>query len=321
MHAVTLPGADLSVSSLCLGTSEFGSRVAQTDAFRMLDAFVAAGGTFLDTANVYADWVPGTKSTSEKTLGAWLAARHNRDQVVLATKGGHPRLESMHHPRLAPANLIHDVDQSLHHLRTECIDLYWLHRDDPQRPVGEILETLADLRRAGKLAAIGCSNWARPRIQAAQEYAAQHGLPGFVADQMLWNLAVLDRGALGDPTLVAMDLDLYRYHRATGLAAIPYSAQANGLFQKLAGRQAQRGGPLPSHYPLAPNRARLRRAEHLARTLGVSLTAIVLGYLQSQPFVTVPIVGCRTLDQLHDSLAGDGVRLTPEQLTYLEAET
>ncbi len=320
MRQLTLPGSDLRVSSLCLGIGQFGSGLGQEISWRLLDAFVEAGGAFVDTANVYGDWVPGLKSPSEKMLGAWLAGRGNRDQVVLATKGGHPRLESMDVSRLAPADLVHDVDESLRHLQVEVIDLYWLHRDDPARPVGEIMQTLADLAAVGKIRSIGCSNWRADRIRAAQEYAAAQGLPGFVGDQMLWSMAALNPNGLPDPTMVAMTPDLYGYHLQSGLAAIPYSSQANGLFQKLSDwRSRDRITPgQAARHPLAENQARLARAQSLARDLGVSLTGIVLGYLQSQPFTTIPIIGCRTLDQLQDSLAGDGVRLSPEQLAFLE---
>jgi aryl-alcohol dehydrogenase-like predicted oxidoreductase len=308
----------LRVSSLCLGTGQYGSKIDRASAFRLLDHFVDHGGNFLDTANVYGDWVPGAKSSSEKVLGAWLHARRNRDQIMLATKGGHPLLQTMHIPRLSPAEIIYDLEQSLGHLQTDRIDLYWLHRDDPPRPVGEILETLAAQVQMGKIRAFGCSNWRVERIRAAQRYAAQHGLPGFVGDQMLWSLAAIDPAALPDRTTVAMEPALYAYHRESGLAAIPYSAQANGLFHKLAERRA--GFQPPAHYPLAANQARRSRAQLLADELKTSLTGIVLGYLQSQPFATVPIVGPQTPAQLQDTLAGDGVRLTQEQLSYLESD-
>lgn len=320
MRQVTLPGSALQVSSLCLGTSQFGSEIGQEESRRLLDAFVDAGGIFIDTANVYGDWAPGLKSPSEKTIGDWLRSRGLRERMVLATKGGHPRLESMAVSRLSPADLIYDVEQSLSHLQTDVIDLFWLHRDDPARSVDEIMQTLADLAAAGKIRYAGCSNWQVERIRAAQEYAAAHRLPGFVGDQMLWSMAVLNPAGLSDPSMVAMTPDLYRYHQAGGLAAIPYSSQANGLFQKLAHwRTKRRITPgQAARYPLAENQARLARAQTLARELQTSLTGIVLGYLQSQPFVTVPILGCRTSEQLADSLTGDGVRLTSDQLQFLE---
>lgn len=320
MRSIRLPNTNLDVSSLCLGTSEFGSKVERATAFELLDAFVDAGGTFIDTANVYGDWVPGTKSSSEKVIGAWLSARGNWDRVVLATKGAHPLLSSMDVPRCAPHEIVHDIEQSLGHLQTDVIDLFWMHRDDLARPTGEIIETLAEQVKAGKIRYYGCSNWRVERIAAANAYAAAHGLSGFVADQMLWNAARIDNAALPDKTMVAMDDALYRYHEETGLAAIPFSSQANGLLHKIAAGKSDT--IRASHnviYPPVANQRRALAVQTLAEELGVSFTAVVLGYLQSQPFVTVPIIGARTLPHLHDSLAGDGVWLEEEQRDLINA--
>jgi aryl-alcohol dehydrogenase-like predicted oxidoreductase len=305
---------------MCLGTSEFGSKVDRATAFALLDEFAAQGGNFVDTANVYGDWVPQTKSSSEKVIGAWLAERGQRDKIVIATKGAHPLLTSMDVPRCAPREIIADIEQSLGHLRTDVIDLFWMHRDDPSRPTGEIIETLASQVKAGKIRHYGCSNWRVERIAAANGYAAAHGLPGFVADQMLWNAAKLDAAALPDRSMVAMDDALYGYHWDTQLAAIPYSSQAHGLLHKLAAGQVD--AIRASHhviYPPAANRRRALAIQTLAQELKVSFTAVVLGYLQSQPFVTIPIIGARTLSQLRDSLAGDGVWLDEEQRDLIDA--
>jgi aryl-alcohol dehydrogenase-like predicted oxidoreductase len=320
MRSICLPNTTLHVSSLCLGTGDFGSKLDQAASWHLLDEFVDAGGNFIDTANIYGDWIPGTKSSSEKVIGAWLAERGKREQMVIATKGAHPRLESMHIPRCAPHEIIHDIEQSLRHLQTDVIDLYWLHRDDPTRPTGEIVETLAAQVKAGKIRYFGCSNWRVERIRAANAYAAAQGLPGFVADQMLWNAAVLDAAALPDKTMVAMSPALYAYHQESGLAAIPYSSQVHGLLHKLA--SGNKAAIRPNHqtiYPIAANQARADAAQALAEELGVSLTGVVLGYLQSQPFATIPIIGAQTILHLHDSLAGDGVRLTPAQVAMLDA--
>jgi aryl-alcohol dehydrogenase-like predicted oxidoreductase len=183
---VTIPNTTLSVSSVCLGTAELGTVVPRAEAFRLLDMFVDLGGNFLDTALVYANWIPGERSVSEKTLGAWMRARGNRDRIVVATKGAHPQLATMDVPRLSPAEIRADVEASLAHLQVNRIDLYYLHRDDALRPVGEIMGTLHELVQAGKLRYVGCSNWCADRIAAAQAYAQAHGFVGFVADQMLW---------------------------------------------------------------------------------------------------------------------------------------
>ncbi len=320
MHTVTIPNTDLHVSALCLGTAEFGAAISGGEAYRLLDAFVDAGGTFIDTANIYADWIPGTKSSSEKLIGLWLADRGNRDRVVLATKGAHPPLTNMHAGRLRPADIVHDVEQSLGHLRTDVIDLYWLHRDDPAQPVASIVETLAAQQQAGKLRAWGVSNWRTERIAAAQSYAAQAGLPSIAANQPQWSLAVTDANGIADKTIAVMDAAMHAYHVQTGLACIPFSSQAQGVLHKIAAGAGERiRASQRAAYPPAANQARAAAAQQLADELGVSLTAIVLGYLQSQPFVTVPIVGGRTVAQLQDSLAGDGVHLTPAQLARLDA--
>ncbi len=320
MRIVQLPNSDLEVSSLCLGTGQFGSNLDRAASWQLLDEFVEAGGNFIDSANVYGDWVAETKSSSEKMIGSWLAEGSNRDKVVVATKGAHPLLSSMNVPRCAPHEIVHDIEQSLGHLQTDRIDLYWLHRDDPARPAGEIIETLVEQVKAGKIRAFGCSNWRVERIAAANRYAAAHGLAGFVGNQMLWNAAKLDVSALPDKTMVAMEPALYQYHQKTGLAAIPYSAQAHGLLHKLAaGNVAAVRASDNVIYPPAANHRRALAVRTLAQELGVSVTAIVLGYLQSQPFLTIPIIGAQTVAHLHDSLAGDGVWLDEEQRELIDA--
>lgn len=319
MLYTAIPHTALTPSALCLGASMMGSGQDRQTSFQLLDAFLDAGGSFLDTAKVYADWLPGERSISEKTIGAWLHQSGKRSKVVLATKGGHPELNTMHIGRLGREEITADVEASLRHLQTDVIDLYWLHRDDTGRPVADILQTLENLVRAGKIRCYGCSNWRAPRIAAAQACAAQEGWAGFVADQMMWSLAAVDAAALPDKTMVPMDAELKQYHLATGLVAIPYSSQANGYFQRLAaGQKHQIKEGQRRIYGSRINDRRLQRIQQLSAATGLSITAIVLGYLLAQPFPTLPIVGCRTLAQLQDTLAAADVILTQEQIAFLE---
>jgi len=288
--------------------------VDRDGSFALLDRYVERGGNFIDTASVYANWLPVERHSSEKTIGRWLKARGNRKQLILATKGAHPELSSTDVPRMSRDEIVADLETSLRNLRTEAIDLYWLHRDDPERPVCEIMEVLWDQVDAGKICYLGCSNWRAARIRAAQAYAARHGRLGFVGDQMMWSLALVDPEALGDKTMVYMDDELMCYHQETGLAAIAYSSQARGAFQKMA-----RGDEVPRVYRRRGNEDRFQRVKRLAAQSGLTITQVVLGYMQSQSFTTVPIVGCRTLEQLDDSLDAADVRLTSEQVRYLEA--
>ena len=207
MQTARIPGTDLEPSVLCLGTADMGAKIPRADAFKLLDAFVQAGGTFIDTAEIYSDWVPGEKSRSEKLIGEWLTTHpmSTREKIVLATKGAHPRLNTMHINRLAQADIETDVEASLKNLCMEVIDLYWLHRDDPSRPVGDIIETLNALRTTGKIRYFGCSNWRTDRIRTANDYAAHHGLQGFAANQPMWSLATVGQAQLADQTCVVMD--------------------------------------------------------------------------------------------------------------------
>ncbi|MBN1579146.1 MAG: aldo/keto reductase [Anaerolineae bacterium] len=320
MSFTTIPQTDLNPYTICFGTSNLGATIDTKTSFAMLDAYADAGGNMIDTAIVYSNWIPGTNSTSEKTLGQWIKARGNRERMIVATKGGHPYLDTMHIPRLSPQEIVEDLHASLEHLQTDYIDLYYLHRDDPTRPVQEIVDTLNQQIRTGQVRYIACSNWRAERIRAANDYARAHGLHGFVANQMLWNLAPVDPDKIADKTMAAMTDDLYTYHRQTGLAAIPYSSQANGLFQKLAqaGTLDQTRSGAVRMVDLDETRRRLERIQHVQSQTALSITQIVLAYLISQPFPTIPVVGCRTPEQLADSLQAADVRLTPVQIAYLE---
>jgi aryl-alcohol dehydrogenase-like predicted oxidoreductase len=321
MRYIRIPGTELQPSTICLGTGNIGSAIDPSTSFALLDAYLNQGGNFLDTAKVYADWLPGEKSVSEKTIGQWLRQRSNRNNVILATKGAHPELTAMHIPRLSRSEIVYDLQESLKNLQTEVIDLYWLHRDDVHRPVEEIIETLTDQVQAGKIRYFGCSNWRMERIKAAQVYAYQRGGPGFIANQMMWSLAVVNPKALPDQTMVVMDDELKRYHLETGLAAIPYSSQANGWFQRRArDTVGQMKATLRGMYGGMANEHRFRCMTQLASESGLLVTDIVLGYLQSQPFPTIPIVGCQSIDQLRDSLSAGDVSLSPDQVKYLEQE-
>ena len=318
MRMTPLPQTDLAPSAICLGTSNFGNGIAPENAYSLMDAYLAQGGNFIDTAAVYANWLPGEKNSSEKTIGRWLARSGKRDSVILATKGGHPELATMHISRMSPTEIVDDVETSLRNMQTDRIDLYWLHRDDTTRPVSQIIDTLHSQVTAGKIRYFGCSNWRVERIAAAHEYAAAQGITGFVANQMRWSLAQMDPATESDPTTVAMDEETYTYHKGTGLAAIPYSSQAGGFFQKMAEGRAQDMRPnQQKQYGAVENRKRAARLQQLTQETGYSVSQLVLGHLISQPFVTIPIVGCRSVAQVEDSMRAGDVKLTSEQVAWL----
>lgn len=319
MKTTAIPKTDLIPSAICLGTSNFGAAIAQPDAFTLLDTYVDHGGNFLDTAEVYANWLPDLpRSISERTLGAWMAARGNRERILIGTKGGHPDLATMHISRLSPAEIMHDLHGSLERLQTDYIDLYWLHRDDPTRPVGEMLETLAAQVNAGKIRAFGCSNWSTARMRAAWHYATEHAIPGFVANQPLWSLAQPNPAAFGMPGLAAMDEEMIAFHREVGWAVIPYTSQARGIFSKLAqgGEATLREGERKS-YLNEVNLQRLTRIQALATQHDATVAQVVLAYLICQLVPTIPVVGCRTVAHLTESLEAAELTLTVDEVVAL----
>lgn len=319
MNKIFIANTNLTPSQLCLGTSNFGATIPPADAFALMDAFVERGGNFLDTAHVYANWIPTLpKSISEKTIGAWMKARNNRNQIIIGTKGAHPDLATMHISRLASADIVQDLHESLQHLQSDYIDLYWLHRDDPTRPVGEIIDTLDTQVKAGKIRAFGCSNWSTARIKAAWDYANTQGCHGFVANQPMWSLAQPNPAAFGMPGLAAMDSDMVAFHQQSGWAVIPYTSQARGFFSKVA---AQGVAGLSERdrqaYWNATNERRAATVQQVAQAYQATPAQIALAYLLCQPVPTIPVIGCRTLAHLQDSLGAATISLPASVIASL----
>jgi aryl-alcohol dehydrogenase-like predicted oxidoreductase len=317
MKYITLPRTDLRVSQICLGTVPFGSIINRDASFAVLDAYVEAGGTLLDTAHAYADWLGGERHMSEKTIGAWLRETGQRDRVTLATKGGHPDAETPLIPRLAPAQIAGDLDESLACLGVTQVDLYWLHRDDPDRPVGEIMETLHAQVEAGKIRYLGCSNWRHERIHAAQVYAMEHNLHPFVASQVYWSLAIANPDTF-PADHVRLDDEPADFYTHADLTVFAFTAQARGFFAIAAaqGRTAL-SAKARQDFENAQTLARLARAQDLARCLDTSVTAVVLAYLTSQAITAIPIIGPGSVAHLRDALDGCDLTLTTEQIRYL----
>jgi len=319
-----LPGTGLELSAICLGTVPVGGIVSEDDSFRLMDAYAEAGGNFLDTAEIYSNWIDGVEpSLAETRIGRWLRTRGVRRETVVATKGGHPRWESLDRMRLSRDDIRADLAGSLDRLGLDCIPLYYVHRDDPARPVADIMDTLAEVVSEGLVRWIGCSNWQADRIEAAQEYAGRNNLPAFVIDQMRWSLGRVSADSQRIPGLVAMDDRLHAYHAETQMAAAAYSSQAQGFFSGAYGRGAERpaarnGEKVMAYYGSEENFRRLDRVLLMAERLGRPPTHVALGYLLGQPFPVWPIIGPSTVEHLNESLAANDLAFCPEELLWLE---
>lgn len=309
-----LGNSDLTVSSLCSGVLAFGTVIRGKKMRQFYDTFRAAGGNFFDTAHCYCFWIRRGDGASERALGECVRQSGDRDQLVIATKGGHPT-GGERYPRpdryLAPEVVAQDINESLARLGIDRIDLYYLHRDDPRVPVGEIIEGLnAEINRS-RIRYIGASNWSTARIAAANAYAGTHGLAGFIASQPQWNLAQPNPSA--DPTMLCLNADDETWHRQHGLPVVAYSPTARGYFAS--------GGRLAANdYDNPASRGRLKRAEELASMLGVTPHQIALAYLLNQPFPVIPILGTTNQQHLEDAVAATAVRLTDDQIRWLKGE-
>ncbi|RDI42806.1 aldo/keto reductase [Nocardia mexicana] len=300
---------DLDVFPLCLGGNVFGWTADQAVSFAVLDAYAAAGGNFVDTADVYSAWVPGNSGgESETVLGQWLAARGNRDSVVIATKGS----------RLAPfeglsAKAIHGAaDASLRRLGTDYIDLYYAHYDDPDTPVAETVAAYDELVRAGKVRYVAVSNMSTDRIRESLAVADREGLARYVAIQPHYNL--VERADF--------ERDVLPLASAEGLATVPYYALAKGF---LTGKyrpgvevDSPRAQGAASYLDERGERV-LGELDRIAAAHGVPIAAVSLAWLAAQPTVAAPIASARTPEQLADLLPVGELRLSDEELSALTA--
>lgn len=321
LQKVTIPNTTLAVSCICLGTNMLGTALDQARTNEELDRFVALGGNFLDTARMYGDWVPGVPvGASERAIGAWLKGRA-RGSIVLATKGAGLDLRAGDwKPRVTPACIDQDLRESLGHLGTDYVDLWWLHADDPSQPVQPIVDALVAHQQAGRIRWFGASNWSPARIREAQAYAKSIGHAGFVAIQPFWGLAVPNAQAAQGQGYWPYYEDGYRELHAAGMPVIPYSGQCRGFFTKLA-KGGEAGLP-PALQAIYANEGNFRRAkvvEAIAAKHRASINQVVLAYLLSQQHLTIPIIGASSVAQLEDSVGAADLALSAAELAQLRS--
>ncbi|GAA0962730.1 aldo/keto reductase [Actinocorallia libanotica] len=301
--------SDLLVSPLNLGGNVFGWTADEQTSFAVLDAYAAAGGNFIDTADSYSAWVPGhSGGESEEIIGRWTAARGNRDDVVVATKvGQHPEFKG-----LSPETIRRAADASLRRLGTDRIDLYYTHADDESVPVEEIITTLDALVRSGKVRHIAVSNISPERLKASLEFSDREGLSKYVAIQPHYNLVSRD-------TYEGPRADLAAEH---GLSCLPYFALASGFLtgKYRPGATADSGRPasVAGHLETERGVKVLEALDEVAAGHGVEPATVALAWLAAQPTVAAPLASARTPEQLPPLLAFADLKLTARDLALLD---
>lgn len=303
------------MSKIVLGTAYYGNGIPKKQAFDLLDRYYYYGGRTLDTARIYGI-NSGGFSLSELTVGEWVSLRGVRDEVTIVSKGGHPPFGHMDHSRLDRESLHADCAASLRDLDMEHIDVYFLHRDDERLPVGPIMDALHELVEAGKVRALGASNWSIERINQANEYAKANGKTPFAISQIQWSLAVCTPEMMGDKTLVCMNDHEYKGYLEAGIPVMAFSPQAKGLFSKyIAGGQEALNDKIKTRFLNEENLCRIERVRSLSERVGYSPAALALSYITCNKLDGYAIVGCSSVEQLEDSLSADLLDISADSLT------
>ncbi len=314
MQLRSLGRSDLQVSPLAIGGNVFGWTVDEATSFRLLDAWLDAGFNFVDTADIYSSWVPGhSGGESETIIGKWLRQTGKRNRVVLATKLGKPMGEGLQ--GLSPAYIRTAVDASLRRLKTDHIDLYQSHDDDADTPLEDSLATFAELIKAGKVRAIGASNYSAPRLAEALDVAERLGLPRYESLQPLYNL--YDRAAFEDalePLCAARGLGVLNFYAlASGFLTGKYRSEADAA-------KSARGASAIRKY-LNPRGLRILAAlddvahQHAGATPG----QVAIAWQIARPSVTSPIASATSVLQLNDLARAAHLRLDADSMAKLDA--
>jgi aryl-alcohol dehydrogenase-like predicted oxidoreductase len=305
-----LGSTDLDVFGLCLGGNVFGWTIDEERSFAVLDAYVEAGGNFIDTADSYGRRGPGGAGESERIIGRWIAARGNREQLVIATKVGmSPELSG-----LSEATIRHGAEASLERLQTDRIDLYYAHKDDLQAPLEQTLAAFGALIEQGMVAHAAASNYSPERLEQALRIGEDDGMASYVALQPHYNLVEREdyEGELAP---------LCERH---GLACIPYFGLAQGFLTgkyRPNGEQvdSERAAGVRDNYFNARGFAVLDALDEIAAAHGTAVATVALAWLRVQPTVLAPIASATSPEQLGELAASAALELSPEEIGRLDA--
>jgi predicted dehydrogenase/aryl-alcohol dehydrogenase-like predicted oxidoreductase len=300
MPTAKVPGLSKPISRLAIGCMGFSTL---PDATVMYDAFFEAGGTVFDTANRYQN------GRADLLLGQWMASRGIRDEVVVIGKGAHT-------PNCNPDAVTRELYESVERLGTDRIDIYFLHRDNLQIPVGEFVDVLDEHYRAGRIRMFGGSNWSLERMDEANAYAARHGRQGLTALSNHFSLAEMLEPMWAD-CIACSDEASIAWLRRTETPLFAWSSQARGFFTDRAGPDKRQDATMVRTWYSDANFARRDRAAQLAQQYGTSMLNIALAYVLAQDFSIFPIIGPLTLEELRGSLGALRTGLTPEQVRWL----
>ena len=321
MKTTMIPGFDKPLSSLCLGCAYLGSRENDELSMQIMDTYFENGGRFFNTAHEYGD-----NGSSEILLGRWARERGVRDQILVTSKGGEDDSAPDHDCRhMRYDEVLEDIDEGLMRTGFDYFDFYMLHMDDRRVPVDEILAAMEKAKADGKIRHYGCSNWDIDRMEAAAAYSKEHGLEGFMIDEIEFNMAK-NNVANDEPDNPSrwMDRSYIEYHKKTNMAYAAYTPIVYGNLTKLLRDGDTRNWKKNTvfRFDNPYTRESARRIGIVAEQLGVSPTALQLAWVTSAPygFPGFAIVGCSKVEQLTECLTASDIVIPEESIRWLSME-
>lgn len=297
------------VSKLIMGTDYFTPDIMEI-VTEMMDRYLDLGGNILDTAFIYA----GGKS--EEAIGIWLEESKRRDDIILLTKGGHPNRDGS---RINQRDIKEELEISLERLKTNYVEMYALHRDDVNVPVGEIIEILNEHVEAGRIGSFGGSNWTHERLNEANDYAKRNGLQGFSFSSPNLSLAKAQEPYWAD--CISLDDQALAWHEQSQLPVLSWSSQARGFFTGRFTKEDRSNEQLVRVFYNDANWERYRRAEQLAKEKGVETIQISLAYVLNQSFPTGAIIGPQNVEELSSCKEATHIKLTKSEIKWLDLNT
>jgi aryl-alcohol dehydrogenase-like predicted oxidoreductase len=310
MDKRSLGRSGLKVSTLVLGGNVFGWTADEATSFEILDAYVDAGGNFIDTADVYSRWAPGhTGGESETVLGKWFKKSGKRDKVVLATKVGMDLGDGKQ--GLKPDYIKRAIEDSLRRLQTDRVDLYQAHKDDAETPLEETLRAFAELVQAGKVRALGASNYKGSRLREALAISENNGLPRYESLQPHYNL--VHRAEYEEdlePVVLESDIGVIPYFSlAAGYLTGKYRDEADVKDKARAG--------MVGKYMNERGRAVLKAVDRVAQQHGATPAQVALAWVIARPGITGPIASATSVKQLEELVGATRLRLDPAAIETL----
>ena len=317
MEYTKINGIEKKASKFFMGTLFMFSSEKEKH-FKTLDAAYDLGITCFDTARAY---------DAEDTVGEWMQKRGNREDIILLSKGGHP---SDYRQRITPYDIDSDLFESLAQLQTDYLDIYLLHRDNTELPVGPIIEKLNEHHAAGRMKIFGGSNWTHQRLEEANEYAYKHGLVPMTISSPNFSLAeqVKNPFAAGCVTIAGnANADAQAWYTKNQMPVLAYSSIARGFFSGRVSRELLAEDPEKIDmfcrigYCYEENFVRLDRVKEIADEKGCSIPQVAMAYVLDSPLNTFPVIGAANLAELESTLGSLNVKLTPQEVLYLELKT